>query len=248
MSRQKKGQPVIDGLSEEAVAEYLKSYPDFFKRHSSLFADLRLAHETGGPATSLLERQIALLRQRNRETEEQLKDLVAVAKLNSSLVEKIHQLSLAIIAEATVAGRLKILKKSLNKDFAADRAVLVLFKSNQGRSYFQEDTFVRVLDQKDSRLGPFEGFLKSKTTRCGPINSKQQIFLFGREANETDPTVTSAVMMPLGRDCKQGFLVIGSYDANHFHPGQRIDLLNKLSELVSMVLDQRPDAVQDRAS
>ena len=90
MSRQKKGQPVIDGPSEEAVAEYLKSYPDFFERHSSLFVDLRLAHETGGPATSLLERQIALLRQRNRETEEQLKDLVSVAKLNSSLVEKIH--------------------------------------------------------------------------------------------------------------------------------------------------------------
>ena len=161
---------------------------------------------------------------------------------------KIHQLSLEIIAEATVAGRLKVLKKSLNKDFAADRAVLVLFKSNQGMSYFQEDTFVRVLDQKDSRLGPFEGFLKSKTIRCGPINSKQRIFLFGREANEADPAVTSAVMMPLGKDCKRGFLVIGSYDANHFHPGQRIDLLNRLSELVSMVLDQHPDAVQDRAS
>ncbi|MEE3197421.1 MAG: DUF484 family protein [Pseudomonadota bacterium] len=248
MSRQKKGQPVIDGPSEEAVAEYLKSYPDFFERHSSLFADLTLAHETGGPATSLLERQIALLRQRNRETEEQLKDLVSVAKLNSSLVEKIHQLSLAIIAEATVAGRLKALEKSLNKDFAADRAVLVLFKSNQGMSCFQEDTFVRVLDQKDSELRPFEGFLKSKAIRCGLINSKQRIFLFGREASEADPTVTSAVMMPLGRDCKQGFLVIGSYDANHFHPGQRIDLLNRLNELVSMVLDQHPDAAQDCAS
>ena len=55
-------------------------------------------------------------------------------------------------------------------------------------------------------------------------------------------------MMPLGRDCKQGFLVIGSYDANHFHPGQRIDLLNRLNELVSMVLDQHPDAAQDCAS
>ena len=91
MSRQKKEQPVKDGPSEEAVAEYLRSYPDFFARHSSLFADLRLVHKTGGPATSLLERQIALLRQRNRETEEQLKDLVSVAKLNNSLVEKIHQ-------------------------------------------------------------------------------------------------------------------------------------------------------------
>lgn len=239
---------MIDGPSEEAVVEYLKNYPDFFERHSSLFADLRLAHEMGGPATSLIERQIALLRQRNRETEEQLKDLVSVAKLNNSLVEKIHQLSLEIIAEATVAGRLKVLKKSLNKDFAVDRAVLVLFKSNQGMSYFQEDTFVRVLDQKDSRLGPFEGFLKSKTIRCGPLNSKQRIFLFGREVNEADPAVTSAVMMSLGKDCKRGFLVIGSYDANHFHPGQRIDLLNRLSELVSMVLDQHPDAAQDRAS
>ncbi len=248
MSGRKKRQLVTDGLSEEAVAEYLKSHPDFFERHSSLFADLRLAHETGGPATSLLERQIAILRQRNRETEEQLKELVSVAKLNNSLVEKIHQLSLAMIAEATVAGRLKVLKKNLDKDFAADRAVLVLFKSNQGMSYFQDDTFLRVLDRKDSGLRHFEGFLTSKAIRCGPINSKQRIFLFGQEANEADPTVTSAAMMPLGKDCKQGFLVIGSHDANHFHPGQRIDLLNRLNELVSMVLNQQPNAVQDCAN
>lgn len=244
MSQQKNEQVPTEGVSEETISGYLRSHSDFFDRHSSLLMALKLPHETGGPAISLLERQAAILRERNGELERQFKDLLAVAKLNNVLVEKIHQLSLQMISETKFAGRLGVLEKSLTHDFKADCAVLVLFKPPREVSDAHRGPFLRVVDRKDPTLGPFASFLKSKTTRCGPMNSEQWATLFESEAD----TVGSAVMLPLGEKCKQGFLVIGSYDVDHFHPGMRIDLLNRLGELVSVALEQHPDAVQGRAS
>jgi uncharacterized protein YigA (DUF484 family) len=56
--------------------------------------------------------------------------------------------------------------------------------------------------------------------------------LFEREAD----SIASAAMLPLGRDTSLGFLVIGSRDAAHFHPGKRMDFLTRIGELVSIAL------------
>jgi len=107
MSQQKNEAALGEPFSEEAVAEYLQRRPDFFERHGTLLLRLKLPHETNGFTVSLIERQVSMLRQRNAELERQLKDLIAVAKVNDSLVEKIHLLSLRLIlnSHARVAGR-----------------------------------------------------------------------------------------------------------------------------------------------
>ena len=52
-------------VSEESIADYLKSHPDFFERNLTLLSGLRLPHRTTGGAISLVERQVDVLRQRN---------------------------------------------------------------------------------------------------------------------------------------------------------------------------------------
>ena len=91
MSQGKSEVAVTETFSEEDVVEYLHSHPDFFDRHPKLLMGLKLAHQPGSAAVSLVERQVAMLRQRNGELERQLKDLVAVAKDNHELVEKIRR-------------------------------------------------------------------------------------------------------------------------------------------------------------
>jgi uncharacterized protein YigA (DUF484 family) len=44
-------------------------------------------------------------------------------------------------------------------------------------------------------------------------------------------------MVPIGEGAKYGFLTVGSRDANQFHPGQRVDFLKRLGELVEIALD-----------
>src|SRR5690606_40937323 len=54
----------------EAIAHFLKTNPDFFQQHASLFAELRVPHPHETRAISLGERQILTLRNRCKRSEE----------------------------------------------------------------------------------------------------------------------------------------------------------------------------------
>ncbi|MFO7285811.1 MAG: DUF484 family protein [Gammaproteobacteria bacterium] len=229
---QRKHEPELDEtISEQAIADYLQRRPDFFERHRSLLLRLRLPHETNGFTVSLIERQVAMLRQRNAELERQLKELISVAKTNDALLEKIHHLSVRLLRTSDPAERLEQLETSLREDFGAERATLVLFKGvtdNLG----DRPGFVLRIARDDPELRPFSAFLQGARTRCGPLRDRQKVLLFDREAD----AIESAAMLPLGPGASVGFLVIGSRDPTHFHPGKRMDFLNRIGELISVAL------------
>lgn len=232
MSQQKSGAATTQGddLPESAIADYLKSHPDFFERHPLILLSIKLPHRTGGSAVSLVERHVSMLRQRNTQLERQFKDLVAVAKTNDALVEKIHQLGLKLMRARDVSARLERLETGLREDFGAERAVLVLF-SDKAPAAAEREGFVRLLPAADAEVKPFAAFLRAAKPRCGPLRDRQK-FIFGREAD----SVSSAALVPLGAGASLGFLIIGSRDPDHFHPGKRMDFLARLGELLSVAL------------
>jgi uncharacterized protein YigA (DUF484 family) len=218
-------------FAEDSVADYLKSHPDFFERHPLLLLSLKLPHRTGGAAISLVERQVSVLRQRNAQLERQLKDLVAVARENDTLVEKIHQLSLKLMRAASLPARLEQLETSLREDFAAERAVLVLFPAAPAAAV--REGFVKRLALEDADVRPFAAFVRAAKPRCGPLRDRQKN-IFESDAD----IVSSAAFVPLGSDSILGFMVIGSRDPDHFHPGKRMDFLARLGELLAVALSR----------
>ena len=236
MSQQKSGAATTHGeeFPENTVADYLKSHPDFFERHPLILLGLKLPHRTGGSAVSLVERQVSMLRQRNAQLERQFKDLVAVAKTNDALVEKIHQLGLKLMRARDLPERLERLETGLREDFGAERAVLVLFDDKAPADAAREG-FVRRLAADDADVKPFAAFLRAAKPRCGPLRDRQK-YIFELEAD----SVSSAALVPLGADASLGFLIIGSRDPDHLHPGKRMDFLARLGELLSVALvDER---------
>ena len=236
MSQQKSGAATTHGeeFPENTVADYLKSHPDFFERHPLILLGLKLPHRTGGSAVSLVERQVSMLRQRNAQLERQFKDIVAVAKTNDALVEKIHQLGLKLMRASDLPARLERLETGLREDFGAERAVLVLFDDKAPADAAREG-FVRRLAADDADVKPFAAFLRAAKPRCGPLRDRQK-YIFELEAD----SVSSAALVPLGADASLGFLIIGSRDPDHFHPGKRMDFLARLGELLSVALvDER---------
>ena len=236
MSQQKSGAATTHGeeFPESVIADYLKSHPDFFERHPLILLGLKLPHRTGGSAVSLVERQVSMLRQRNAQLERQFKDLVAVAKTNDALVEKIHQLGLKLMRARDLPERLERLETGLREDFGAERAVLVLFDDKAPADAAREG-FVRRLAADDADVKPFAAFLRAAKPRCGPLRDRQK-YIFELEAD----SVSSAALVPLGADASLGFLIIGSRDPDHFHPGTRMDFLARLGELLSVALvDER---------
>jgi uncharacterized protein YigA (DUF484 family) len=170
-----------------------------------------------------------MLRTRNTQLERQLKDLVAVAKQNDALAEKIHQLCLKLMRAPTLIQRLERLETGLREDFAAERAVLVLFAAAPAEAL--RDGFVRRMDPDDPDVRPFAAFLRAAKPRCGPLRDRQKN-VFEHDAD----VITSAALVPLGVESKLGFLIIGSRDPDHFHPGKRMDFLARLGEVLAVAI------------
>ena len=222
---------VEEELSEDLVAEYLQSHPDFFERHQSLLTNLRVPHRTGG-AVSLVERQVSTLRQKNLHLERKLRDLVEVARSNDMLAEKVHELATQLLAAGSRSQAVGVAEELLRSSFNADNAVLVLFETDKVGEFKKQNRFLRLIERNDSALGPFRTFLQSNTARCGLIRDSQRDFLFGADS----PEIGSAALIPLGENAATGFLAIGSRDADYFHPGKSMDFLSRLGDLLGCAL------------
>ena len=68
--------------SAQAVVEFLDAHPDFFERHPDALAQVNLPSAHGGRAISLHERQLEVLRERNRQLGQKLADLVRIVVNN----------------------------------------------------------------------------------------------------------------------------------------------------------------------
>lgn len=234
MSQQKQQWAETEEFSEQHVVDFLDAEPEFFERHPQVLIKLELTHASGS-AVSLVERQVAVLRDRNGELEARLKELIAVAKNNDALVRKMHEFALTLIATEDTVECIKELETGLRSQFSADRAVLVLFQrpavKADALARFQ---FLHVLERDDPSLVPFSTFLSTGRARCGQMRDSQREVLFG----DDDKEIGSVAMVPLGDDGRQGFLVIANADPDHFHPGKSIDFLERIGQLVSVALSR----------
>jgi uncharacterized protein len=233
MSTLKQQQIATAETTEASIAAYLQANPEFFERHTALLGNLRLPHSPGGPAVSLVERQVLMLRQKNLKLERKLKDLVDVARSNDALAARIHALAMQMLAAPDQDGVIRVLEEQLRVSFSADQSVLVVFDGPAaGR---KSGRFLRVAGRNDPEISPFRTFLESDAPRCGQVRDAQRDFLFGPDNVE----IGSVALVPLGPKSELGFLAIGSRDSEHFHPGMSIEFLARLGELVSCALRMR---------
>jgi uncharacterized protein YigA (DUF484 family) len=230
--------------SESDIADYLMKHPDFFERHTNVLLRLKLPHAPSGATISLVERQIALLRQQNDKLQRNLKELVAVAKQNDGLVAKIHRLGLEFLREPARRARFDQLETALREDFGAHRAVVVLFEKAAEDDNKSGNSFVRYANRDDTQLQLFKTFLNSARIRCGLLREKQKQYLFGDEGS----LLGSAAMVPLGEQASHGFLVIGNRDKNYFRPSDQTDFLERLGELVATAIFSEPVFSKERAA
>jgi uncharacterized protein YigA (DUF484 family) len=232
-----KQQVAIPQLTDADIVAYLQAHPGFFEENPQLLGSLTLPHATGGAAVSLVERQVAVLRQKHATMERQLRDFLDVARSNDQLAARIHGLALALLRTRDRAGVVTALEEQLRLSFNADQAVLVLFGEPDLES---TGRFLRVVDREDPALSPFRTFLQTNAPRCGQVRDSQRDFLFGEGTVE----VGSVALVPLtvqegSETLTLGFLAIGNRDRDHFHPGKSMDFLVRLGELVSCALRSR---------
>jgi uncharacterized protein YigA (DUF484 family) len=224
-----------DTPNEQSVADFLQAHRYFFERHQTLLTTLRVPHRPGA-AVSLVERQVATLRQSNLQLESKLRDLVDVARSNDQLADKVHDLATQLLAAGSRAQAVGVAEELLRRSFNADQSVLVLFETDTvgefGEFGNKARRFLRLVERNDAALGPFKTFLTNSEPRCGTIRDSQKAFLFGPDADE----IGSAALVPLGENAATGLLAIGSHDVEYFHPGKSTDFLARLGDLLGCAL------------
>jgi len=105
---------------DEAVGRYLELTPDYFLRHPEVLAALALPHPEAGRAVSLVERQVRVLRDRNEQSMHQLQELIAFARDNDQLGERVQRFALAVIDSDSLDEVLDTAQDMLRQEFSLD--------------------------------------------------------------------------------------------------------------------------------
>jgi uncharacterized protein YigA (DUF484 family) len=218
-----------ESASEAAVADYLQANPDFFERHAGLLTKLQLPHNRGSSAISLVERQVAALRDKNQTLETRLRELIEVARGNDVLATKIHRLACRLVRAADAASVMDALEASLREDFGASEWLLLLPAEGESELARMTSRHLRVVRPGAPELKMFETLFESGRPRCGQIRDSQRDFLFGAGTIE----IGSAALVPLGKQPGSALLAIGSPDAERFHPTMSTEFLARIGDLVS---------------
>lgn len=222
----------IAEVDEAAVASYLAATPEFFDRHAQLLAKIRLPDARSGASTiSLIERQVEVLRERNRELERKVKDFVDVARENDALGSRVLAMARRLIAARDRAAAVAAIEAALREDFGAGQAVLVLTAPNAPEGV-DDGRFLRVVPADLPALRGFDSLFSAGKPRCGQLRDSQREFLFGAEAG----AIGSVALVPLGGKAAIGLLACGSHDSQRFNPTMSTDFLAHIGELIAAAL------------
>lgn len=214
-------------LDENDVAEYLHQHPDFLARHPELLAALRIPHNPGPGAVSLIERQVTVLRERNQRLESRLAELLQTARDNERVGARLLALGRGLLEADSLDSVIALVRDTLLSEFAADEVVIRLIDTEDGHHAARDsERFVRP---GDPAIAAFDDFLRRGEPVCGDVTPQQQEALFGAEAEHSG----SCALVPLRSGRALGLIGLASRDPGHFHAGMGTLFLAQLGELVS---------------
>lgn len=214
--------------AEAEVIAFLRAHPAFLDRHPELLSQLSIPHASGD-SVSLLERQVAVLREDNLRLRQQFETLVALARHNEKLNARIHALALRLMNAAGPQAIFTLLDGSLREDFAAERVASLVFAEP---AFVEGGDVPQFAGRAAPARAPFASVIATGASVCGPLPEAQHVALFGTQA-----VPGSAVLMPLIGAGWDGVLAIASDDERRYQADMGTELLTYLKDIVALVID-----------
>jgi uncharacterized protein YigA (DUF484 family) len=217
-------------FDREDVARYLRTHSDFFVHHPELIETLSIPHETG-EAISLVERQVELLRKKNKELDRKLHQLIRVAKDNERVSRRLHALALAIVSIKGFDEAVSSIQKLLHSDFPGTKVNIHLL-SGLPSANVKECESIEI------------SLLKSKLVQDLFSSRRGVTFLTKRQIEnifkqeEGKKPIRSAAAVALKKKERLGVLFLGSTDASRFQSGTGTLFLGNLGEIIGAKLHQ----------
>ncbi|HEX7325991.1 MAG TPA: DUF484 family protein [Rhodanobacteraceae bacterium] len=216
-------------LAAADVAEYLRAHPRFLSGFPELATRLVIPRERG-PAASLAAYQLEALRTRNRQLDQRLAELVAIAGDNEQRMVRVHALTVGLLRDNNLTDVLKGFVAALNEDFHTPWVRLILFRADIGLPHAD---WLQCVPGGARALPAFRAFLARDEPECGRLAPEKLDLLFRAAAGG----IRSAALMKIG---DAGLLAIGSDDAERFHPGIGTLFLKLIAQALAAAIARFP--------
>ncbi|WP_444996357.1 DUF484 family protein [Aliikangiella sp. IMCC44359] len=213
----------LNQLMEEAqVKNYLANNPDFLLKNPQLLTHMELNHGCEA-ATSLVERQIKVLRERNQTMQGQLIEMLHAAHNNEKLLIQCNHFMLELLQAKDLKSLCFNIRALLKKDFNIDDAALVLVGN-----YHQAEP-AQVYDDASEIRALLKCQFPDSQPLCGRLEMEPKKALFG----ELSKNLESFALIPLGEECKHGLLALASSDVSRFAPEMGTLFIELIANLVT---------------
>ncbi len=211
-----------NAISAAQVENYLSQHTEFFHEHLQLLEQMSIPHPSGS-AVSLISKQLEIFRNKHQELENQLNDLINIARENDNSLIRMHKLTLALLEASTLDEVIANLEVVFAEYFLTDFVTLKIIKKCHEPSMSH-----LFIDPNSKELLPFLKELTSNQPKCGRPTISQSKVLFGTSALE----IKSWAIIPMSFTELDGILAIGSRDKNRFEPSMGNLFLTQISEVI----------------
>lgn len=213
-------------MQPEHIAEFLTRHPNFFNDFPTLLADLHIPHPHGTHAVSMSERQLIAMRDKVRMLENKLAELIQFGEENDGISDKLHALTLALLAARTPQDIVAALALHLREGFAVPHhAIRAWNLSADSPSVLTDPVPQAARDSVAAMTQPV----------CGALAINDASDWFG----EVSPHLQAFACIPLRPAVAAapiGLLVLASEEHKRFYPGMGTLYLERLGQLVGAAL------------
>ncbi|MCO4838212.1 MAG: DUF484 family protein [Oceanospirillaceae bacterium] len=217
-------------LDEQSVARYLRENPTFISQHPDLLAHIELAHECG-QATSLIERQTLMMRQKITHNAARMSDILSTARRNDVQFEKTKRLVIELAAAADLNGLTEALKQSFTQEFSASAVHLALFSPVKNTDDHINLSSVHSADENE-HYNQIQALSSKKWAYCQAFESVTMAALFPGYKK-----LKSSAIVPLYlADKAIGVLIIASDSKDHYNDQLDTLFLNHVASVTSACL------------
>ena len=224
-------------LSEEAVALYLQRNPDFFRRHANVLADMSLPHNSGN-AVSLIERQVAILRERSIQTRHKLGELMEAAKDNDALFNTTQSLVIDLLNTESINSTFVEMEQQLKQNFGVETASIALISSDSenksASSEAIEPRFIRHID--DAKI-EITGIINNSQSLCGTLREQEADFIFPAASRAIGSVALTTRKITDGS--KEGsllMLAVAHHNAEHYNSNTGTLFLDYLCDILTALV------------
>ena len=192
--------------------------------YPEVFSSLTIPHLTGG-ATSLVERQLKLLREENQALKAKIDELVGIARENEELNKRFHRLALEMMNTDQLHDILAMVQDQVQTFFYTD---FVCFRFLPGVNESGNVLEGLYLSSDSGIVDSIKPWIDGRKPVCGRQDEKIITELFGQ-----DLRIGSSALIPLYHTNNLGLLCLGSVSADRFGLTMGTIFLQQLGELVS---------------